>query len=261
MERRRNGSLIYLAMLTMLIDHIGLLFFPQITLFRSIGRIAFPIFAWGIAKGFHYTSDRRAYFKRLLLFALLSQLPYSFLTPGLEWRPFAFNQIAQFVLSFLVLLLLEKAKREKIYYLPGILLIFIPDALRLYFPEFSIGYGSYGILLSVLFYEVKGPAALGIGYLFISIYGSYSSLVSWYQLSFFSVEAMQKFILYLGSTQLTHLSGLFSQWKSIFALPFILFEDNLPKLPLHKWTAYVFYPLHMAVLILLYRLLSLLGVL
>ena len=33
MERRRNGSLIYLAMLTMLMDHLGLLFFPQISPF------------------------------------------------------------------------------------------------------------------------------------------------------------------------------------------------------------------------------------
>ena len=40
-----------IAMLTMLVDHIGLLFFPEIMAFRIVGRIAMPLFAYGIAQG------------------------------------------------------------------------------------------------------------------------------------------------------------------------------------------------------------------
>lgn len=41
-----------IAMLTMLVDHIGLLFFPEIMAFRIVGRIAMPLFAYGIAQGY-----------------------------------------------------------------------------------------------------------------------------------------------------------------------------------------------------------------
>ncbi len=71
----RNDTLKIIAMITMLVDHIGVLFFPGITLFRTIGRIAFPIFAYQIALGYTYTHDRNKYGKRLLIFAFISQIP------------------------------------------------------------------------------------------------------------------------------------------------------------------------------------------
>lgn len=46
-----------LAMLTMLIDHIGVIFFPDDIILRIVGRLAFPLFAWGIARGYRYTSS------------------------------------------------------------------------------------------------------------------------------------------------------------------------------------------------------------
>jgi len=39
-----------LAFITMLIDHIGYIFFPFDEIWRIIGRIAFPLFAWGIVR-------------------------------------------------------------------------------------------------------------------------------------------------------------------------------------------------------------------
>lgn len=260
MQNRRNGMVIYIAMFTMLLDHIGLLFFPDIDLFRSIGRVAFPIFAWSLTKGFIHTSNRKAYFKRLLLFAVLSQLPYSFLTPQLVWRPYAFNQIAQFVLSFLVLSLLEKGRKEKAYLLPAVLLIFLPDALELWYADFSIGYGSYGILMSVLFYLVNSPVDIGIGYLCLSLYGSLSTIFTWYGYPLLVEKAIGLFWRELQSNHFLLLQGLFFQWRSFLALPLLLYEHRLPYVSLHKWTAYLFYPLHMTVLIIIYRLLYALGV-
>jgi len=75
----REGRLDFLkwiAVLTMVIDHIGYLFFPNITEFRMIGRLAFPIFAYLIAEGSIRTSNKRKYLERLLLFAFISQIPY-----------------------------------------------------------------------------------------------------------------------------------------------------------------------------------------
>src|SRR5207244_4281126 len=66
-----------LAIICMIIDHVGLFFFPEYTLFRIVGRIAFPLFAWLIANGAHFTRNIRAYLTRLFALAVISQLPFT----------------------------------------------------------------------------------------------------------------------------------------------------------------------------------------
>ena len=56
-----NNQLKIIAMVSMALDHIGLLFFPDVMLFRALGRIAFPIFAYMIAEGCRYTKNRAKY--------------------------------------------------------------------------------------------------------------------------------------------------------------------------------------------------------
>ena len=72
----RNDTLKLVAILSMLTDHIGLFFFPQIEIFRVVGRIAFPLFAFGVAVGCYYTKNIKKYTIRLLVFALFSTIPH-----------------------------------------------------------------------------------------------------------------------------------------------------------------------------------------
>ena len=67
-----------LAMLCMTADHIGAVLFPGIPLLRWIGRLAMPVFCWGIGEGFRHTRSRRRYLGRLVGLALLSELPFDF---------------------------------------------------------------------------------------------------------------------------------------------------------------------------------------
>ncbi len=69
----------YLACLLMLIDHVGLFFahrLPEelVLLLRSTGRLAFPIFAWLVARGYARTRNQARYFTRMVVFALLAEL-------------------------------------------------------------------------------------------------------------------------------------------------------------------------------------------
>ena len=60
----------------MLIDHAGLILFPEHEFMRVIGRLAFPIYAYCIAEGFKYTKNRLHYFLRIFILGVLCQIVY-----------------------------------------------------------------------------------------------------------------------------------------------------------------------------------------
>lgn len=66
-----------IAAVTMLIDHAGLILFPRYQIFRIIGRLAFPIYAYCIAEGFRYTRNRMKYFLRIFTLGMLCQIVYT----------------------------------------------------------------------------------------------------------------------------------------------------------------------------------------
>ena len=69
-------TLRFIACATMLIDHVGAILFPGVIIFRIIGRLSFPIYAYLIANGFRHTRNVNRYLQRLVVFALISEIPY-----------------------------------------------------------------------------------------------------------------------------------------------------------------------------------------
>ena len=68
-----SANLKIIAMVTMLIDHVGAVIFPQFIILRIIGRIAFPIFAYELVEGYFHTSNIWRYILRLLVFGVISE--------------------------------------------------------------------------------------------------------------------------------------------------------------------------------------------
>ena len=72
-----------IAMLSMLIDHTAYYYgcnTPYLyELMRTVGRIAFPTFAFLLAEGFVHTRNRQKYLTSMFAFALLSEIPWMLL--------------------------------------------------------------------------------------------------------------------------------------------------------------------------------------
>ena len=134
MSREQRQFIQCVAALTMLIDHIGAVFFPAVIGFRAIGRLSFPLFAFGIAQGVTYTSDFRKYFLRILMAAAVSQPIYM--------KLFALTQLNPlFMLAWGALALYFWREEKKAF--AGILL------LGSYFADMS--YGWYGVWMIFFF--------------------------------------------------------------------------------------------------------------
>ncbi len=123
-----GSTLKYIAIITMLIDHIGaILVAPMVyeaslvemnrtilfyQILRSIGRIAFPIFCFFLVEGFYYTRNVKKYAKRLFLFALLSEIPFDLGFRGTLWSMEGQNVFFTLFIGLCVMILLKKAEEK-----------------------------------------------------------------------------------------------------------------------------------------------------
>ena len=98
-----------LAMVFMFCDHAWAAL-PSLSLrLTDIGRLAFPIFAFQIAEGYAHTHDAKAYRRRILLWAVITELPFNLMTAGGFFNPFHQNVLFTFWIALFVLDRMERA--------------------------------------------------------------------------------------------------------------------------------------------------------
>ena len=135
------------ACILMLIDHIGAVFFPQIILLRIIGRLAFPIFCFLIVQGYIHTHDVKRYLMRLVIFALISEIPFDLAFYG---KLTLAHQNVFFTLSLGLIVVWAVDRLNK--GLSGI--IYIVASFVAYFG--NTDYSIFGVLLIMMLYLVRG---------------------------------------------------------------------------------------------------------
>lgn len=154
----------WIAMITMLIDHIGAVFYPEVTELRIIGRIAFPIYAFAVYIGYKHTRNVQKYIWRLFWIAVLSQLPFM-----AAFNHFSLNVVWTLWSALLVLLVLDKLPVR----LLGIPIVVVAGLVM---EMTHMDYGMYGLLLVFLFRYFQGPvlvmAHLLLNVLYIYLHSS-----------------------------------------------------------------------------------------
>lgn len=141
-----SGSVLkIIAIVSMVIDHCAyFLMDNNSTLYeamRCVGRIAFPVFAFLIAEGFAYTHNRKRYFTRLLVFAVISEVSW-YLLNGADGTH---NVMFTLALGVVALAVLEKLKENSV--LCGIAILSIA-----YLATWSgVDYEWRGILMILVF--------------------------------------------------------------------------------------------------------------
>ena len=218
-----------LACIFMLIDHIGVAFFPNTVEWRLIGRLSMPLFAYAIARGAHFTHDRKKYIIRIAILAALSQIPFALFLK----IPLFSNLNICFTWLF-ALLIIELKENKNIKKFLNVFLMFL---LFLITTFIKMDYGLYAVLLTLIFYYfgIKTNQFIIIMPLYLLV--SITPIITGC-LQSFSMAGI-KSLIYLAVFQLT----------SIISLPPIKYISPYDKkLTINKYVFYWFYPVHMALI-------------
>lgn len=143
------------AIVLMVSDHVWATFMSFGDWMTYIGRMAFPIFAFQIAEGFVHTLNLKKYTIRLLVFALVSEIPFNYFYSSRALNPYHQNVMFTLLLGLLAITVIDKSrgckeKRDRLKYI--IALTFILLASVIGFAD----YGFWGVFMVVMFYIFRG---------------------------------------------------------------------------------------------------------
>ncbi len=150
-----------LAMLFMLSDHLWATVIPGNDWMTWVGRLAFPIFAFMIAEGYSHTKDFKKYAIRMLIFALISEIPYNLVYVTSFIYPFQQNVLWTFLVALLCMRGLDKIKDKYKIYITIPLSALLIGACYLLCQLTMTDYFGDGLLMVILFYYFKNTSLLG----------------------------------------------------------------------------------------------------
>jgi hypothetical protein len=203
-----------IALTTMIIDHYGAIFQSSELIFRYIGRLAFPIYCFLIVEGYFYTKDVKKYATKLLIFALISEIPFDYAFFGrIDWSHQ--NIFFTLFIGLIAIFLLDNPKNKNSF--NSLIIILAATSLANFL---NTDYSFIGIIYILAFYKTK----------------SYSRLNR---------------VLIVGAIMFitNYLSTSYIQQFSLLALPIIFLYNGKQGLKIKalQMFFYIAYPLHLAI--------------
>ena len=210
-----------IACVTMLIDHIGAVFVPGYGL-RIIGRLAFPIYCFLMAEGLARSRNLKKYGIRLAIGAVLAEIPFDLLF--FHWlTPYRQSVMVTLLLGWLMYIWMRKMPKNPL--IPAIFCALAAEVL-------GTDYGAMGAAMIALFVLTRDREqrlllqTMGVALLCWLVGGGGWQVGSVYvPVQIFGVLAMVPIMLYNG--------------KKVTASRAV------------QWGFYLFYPVHLAVLLLI----------
>lgn len=142
-----NFVLKIIAIISMTLDHLGYALYGKFSYFNYAGRLAFPIFAFGISEGYIHTKSKKNYLMRLFLFGVISQAPFMFFCSMFD-TTFTLNIFFTLLIGLIAIIGYEHCENKAI----GIILV---AALGLTADAIHADYGYFGVFMIFLFYIFK----------------------------------------------------------------------------------------------------------
>lgn len=235
-----------IGIVTMLCDHTGDAILGHFSILNLIGRIAFPIFAFQIVQGYIHTKNLKRFMLRLLVFALISQIPFTlFLSTfttdtfysvqlfSVSFPMYSLNIGFTMLLALFAIFVYDKISNKILGFLISLLIVVTAQIL-------NVDYGAFGVLLILIFYIFKTQTS----------YSKKKNILNrvLMNISFIIIVFSYYFIRYL---QAPHISII------EFYLPLVLFTYlsllfinfyNGKQGAKVKYLFYIFYPVHLLLL-------------
>lgn len=233
-----NGNTLkFIACISMLIDHTGVVLFPEYTVFRILGRLAFPIFAFMIAEGCRYTKNKLKHFLMIFGLGVLCQLTYilSDYKSGISYMniliTFSFSIGIIYALQLLKHLIFKK--NVNVLSVIGAALLFVGAVISTYiFNVFiELDYGFTGAMLPVF------------ASLFMFDHKSEHIAAKRFDKNIFHVLCLAVGLAFLFIESMNPV-----KYYALLALvPLLFYSGKRGKLNT-KYFFYIFYPLHLGLL-------------
>lgn len=135
---------------------------------RSVGRFAFPIFAFSLVDGYENTKNLRKYFLRLITLAIISEPFFDLAFYDSLVAPFHQNVIFTFIIGLMVIALTDRFGSRIL----GIL--FLLGGMYLGY-SFNTDFGEYGVLIIFGFFVLKNSP---LRYIFMSIILAFQGIIT-----------------------------------------------------------------------------------
>lgn len=180
-QKLNGAQLKYIAFTSMFIDHFNkAIITPFLSgtgplnvitrIFDILGRIAFPIFAFMIVEGFFKTKSRWKYLRNLLIFAIISEIPYDMFQSAVFINTWSQNILWGLALGLFTIMIIDKLKerikKRPVWIFVSIIIVALSSLGSMLI---SADYEYYAIIIIYIYYLFydKRLLASGLSYLVI----------------------------------------------------------------------------------------------